>query len=62
MTDIKESEQIFLHDTPPHDNTPLYQVWLQMVQQFRTNCPDKIGYTGWMMDRRTNGHRDRQME
>ena len=22
-----ESEPIFPHDTSPHDNTPLYQIW-----------------------------------
>ena len=25
--DIEDSEPLFLHDTPPHNNTPPYQVW-----------------------------------
>ena len=35
--DIEDSEQIFLHDTLPHDNTPPYQVWLKkkIVEWFR---------------------------
>ena len=35
--DIEDSETIFLHDTPPHDNTPPYKVWLRMVEQLVIN-------------------------
>ena len=28
--DLEDSKPIFLHDTPPHDNTPPYQAWLKM--------------------------------
>ena len=33
--DTKDSEQIFPHDTLPHNNTSQYQVWLKMVEWFR---------------------------
>ena len=46
-----------LHGTPPHDNTPPYQVWLKTVERFRRHCPDKIGHT----DRRTDGQTDRRI-
>ena len=41
---LDNSESIFLHNTPPHDNTPPYQVWLKMVEWFRRYRPDKIGH------------------
>ena len=52
--DVADSEPIFLHDTPPHDDIPQYQVWLQIVERFRRYRPDKIGH----MDRRTDGRTD----
>ena len=41
---IEDSEQSFMHDTQPHDNTPPYQVWLEMVEQCRRYCLDKLGH------------------
>ena len=32
---LKTAKHFFLHDTPSHDNTLPYQVWLQKVEQFR---------------------------
>ena len=49
--DIEGSEPVFPHDTSPHDNTPPYQVWLKMVEQFRRYRPDKIRHT----DKRPDG-------
>ena len=49
---------IFLHDTPTHDNTPPYQVWLKMVEWCRKCRPDKIGNTGRRTDGRTDGQSD----
>ena len=52
--DIEDSEPIFLHDTPPHGNTPQNQVWLKTVRQFRRYCLDKLEHT----DRRIDGQSD----
>ena len=52
--DIEGNEpNFFAHETPPHDNTPQYQVWLKkkMVEQFRRRCADVIEHT----DRTTDG-------
>ena len=49
--DIEKSNQFFLFDTLPHDNTPQYQVWLKTVEWFRRYRADTIGQT----DRTTDG-------
>ena len=40
--DIEDSDSIFLHDTPPHDNTPLYPVSLKMIEHFRRYHLDNL--------------------
>ena len=47
-------EQFFLHDTPPHDDTPPYQVWLKIILWCRRYHLDEIGNT----DKRTDGQTD----
>ena len=31
--ELEDSKSVFSHDTPAHDDTPPYQVWLQKVLQ-----------------------------
>ena len=50
--DPEDSNPFFLHDTPPHDNAPPYEVWLQKAEQFRTYLLDKA-QTHSKMDRQT---------
>ena len=45
----EDREPSFLQDTPPHDNTPPYQVWLKIVERFRRYCPK-------LDTRATDGH------
>ena len=40
--DLEGSTPIFLHDILAHNDTLSYQVWLQMVQQFRRYHLDKL--------------------
>ena len=52
--EIEDSEPLFLHDTPPHNNTPPYQVWLKMVERFRRHYLDKLRHTDRWMDGQTD--------
>ena len=55
--DIDNSEPSFVHDTPPHDNAPPYQVWLKMVDRCRRYCPDKDRRTDRQNDSNSGGGR-----
>ena len=50
--------QFFLPDNLPRNDTPPYQVWLKMVEQFRRYRPDKIKHT----DRMSDGHKYRRTD
>ena len=52
--DLEDSQPIFRHYTPAHDNTPPYQVWLQKVERFKRYRPDKIR-THKPTEKRTHG-------
>ena len=53
---LKIVHHFFLHDTPPHDNTPPYHVWLKMVGQFKRYRPDKLGHTDGKTGRRNDSN------
>ena len=44
--DLKDGNLIFWHETPAHDGTPAYQVWLQKAEQFRRYRPHKTQTDG----------------
>ena len=33
--DLEDNNPNLSHDTPNHDDAPLYQIWLQKVKKFR---------------------------
>ena len=43
--DLEDIKPIFLHDTLAQDDAPLYQVWLQNVQQLSRYQPDEHSLT-----------------
>ena len=54
--DTEDSEPIFLHDTPPRDNTPPYQVCLKMVESGSRDIVRKNS------NARTDGRTDTRMK